>query len=244
MEKLYIIIPAYNEKDNIKQVINDWYPIVEKIGDESRIVIINDGSTDNTLNILKKEEKKRKQLIILNKENGGHGDTLIYGYKYAIKNKADYIFQTDSDGQTNPLEFEDFWNERKKYDAIIGNRIDRKDGNDRIFIEKILCFILKIIFHVNIPDSNAPFRLMNTKKVDDYIKFMPEHYNLPNVILTVCFKYFNESLLFIPISFKPRQAGKNSINIKKIIKIGVHAIKDFYNIKKKLKEVSDNEKND
>lgn len=52
MEKLYIVIPAYNERETIKDVINDWYPVVEKVGADSRLVIINDGSKDDTYEIM------------------------------------------------------------------------------------------------------------------------------------------------------------------------------------------------
>ena len=48
MDKLYIVIPAYNEQDNIDEVVKDWYPVVEKTGPESRLVIIDDGSKDAT----------------------------------------------------------------------------------------------------------------------------------------------------------------------------------------------------
>ena len=234
MESLYIVIPAYNEEKNIKNLINDWYPVVKKISSKSRLIIINDGSTDNTLKVLEKEAKNNSQLIYLNKKNGGHGDTLIYGYNYAIKNNADFIFQTDADGQTLPSEFDDFWQMRNKFDVIIGNRIIREDGLSRKIVEKVLCLILRIIFKIKVPDANAPFRLMKTQIVKKYIKIMPKHYNLPNVILTTCFKYYNESLKFVPITFRKRQNGKNSINIKKITKIGFKALKDFKLIKEKM----------
>ena len=81
MEKLYIVIPAYNEAENIETLIKDWYPIIEKYnGDgESRLVIINDGSKDNTYEILKEYEKKKPLLKALTKKNGGHGTTVLYG---------------------------------------------------------------------------------------------------------------------------------------------------------------------
>jgi len=105
MDKLYIVIPAYNEEENIEAVIKDWYPIVEKIGNGSRLVIIDDGSRDSTYSIIRKAAEKLEALEALTKPNGGHGDTVLYGYKYAIENGADYIFQTDSDGQTLSEEF-------------------------------------------------------------------------------------------------------------------------------------------
>ena len=107
MDKLYIVIPAYNEQDNIELVVNDWYPIIEKHNGngQSRLVIIDDGSKDSTYEKLKQCAETRPLLTPLTKPNGGHGATVLYGYKYALKNGADYIFQTDSDGQTLPDEF-------------------------------------------------------------------------------------------------------------------------------------------
>ena len=109
-ENLYIVIPAYNEEETITAVAKKWHKIVEKIGQHSKLVIINDGSKDNTLKKLKTLTKTLPNLVVLNKENGGHGDTILYGYKYALNKKADYIFQTDSDDQTLPSEFWIFGN--------------------------------------------------------------------------------------------------------------------------------------
>ena len=59
----------------------------------------------------------------MTKTNGGHGHTVLYGYRYAIEKGANYIFQTDSDGQRNPEEFDQFWVVKEEYDAVIRNRI-------------------------------------------------------------------------------------------------------------------------
>lgn len=238
MDVLYIVVPAYNEAENIEKLINDWYPVVERHNGNgaSRLVVINDGSKDNTYEILQNLAKSRPLLQPLTKENGGHGPTLIYGYRYAIKHKADYIFQTDSDGQTLPEEFEGFWEKRGEYDAILGNRHDRQDGASRKFVENTLRFILKLVFGVNVPDANAPFRLMKGELVERYISKMPMDFNLPNVMLTTYFTYYNEKVLFAKVTFRPRQGGKNSINIKKIVRIGWKAVGDFRMLKRKMKE--------
>lgn len=237
MDKLYIIVPAYNEAKNIGKLIDDWYPVIEEHNEDgtSRLVIINDGSKDNTYEIVQEYAKDRPLLLPLTKPNGGHGPTLLFGYQYAIDNGADYIFQTDSDGQTNPKEFEQFWEARNTYDAVIGSRSARQDGASRKFVEKVLLVILRMIFGVRIPDSNAPFRLMKRELVERYIGKMPEDFNLPNVMLTTYFAYYKEKVKFIEITFKPRQAGTNSINIKRIIKIGWKALGDFRTLKKDIK---------
>ncbi len=234
MNSLFIIVPAYNESANIGGFIKEWYPVIEKCNIEgnSKLVIINDGSKDNTYGIIQSYAKTRPLLVPLTKQNSGHGSTLLFGYRYALANHADYIFQTDSDGQTNPSEFQQFWDIRQNYDAIIGNRLTRQDGLFRKFTQQVLLIILRVTFGVKIPDSNAPFRLMKAGLVEKYINKMPKDYNLPNVMLTTYFSFFNEKVKFVEISFKPRQGGKNSINFKRIIKMGWKALGDFIELRK------------
>lgn len=233
MDILYIVMPAYNEETNIEHVIESWYPIIAD-KEESRLVIADSGSTDKTHEILCALKEKYSKLEILENTEKQHGPKLIALYDYAIKRGADYVFQTDSDGQTNPDEFAAFWEIREKYDAIIGKRLTRGDGKTRLFVEHVLCKLLKVIFKVNVPDANAPFRLMKTKLVERYLYRLPSDYNLPNVMLTTYFASFKENIEFISISFKPRQGGVNSINFRKIAKIGLEAIRDFYRFKKDI----------
>ncbi len=235
---LYIVIPAYNEEANIEQCVKDWYPIIEKHpgGGLSRLVIINDGSKDCTYEKLLALAENRALLQPLTKPNSGHGPTLLYGYHYAIDHDADWIFQTDSDGQTNPAEFEQFWRKKGECDAIIGNRIERGDGKGRKYVENTVCFLLRMIFGIKVQDANAPFRLMKAALVDKYIRKLPEDFNIPNIMFTTYFVYFKERVLFIPISFKPRVQGKNSINMKKIVKIGWKALGDFIRLRREIND--------
>ena len=235
---LYIVVPAYNESANIEKLVHDWYPIIEQHNGNgnSRMVIINDGSKDNTLSLLAEMAKKYPLLLPLNKENGGHGDTVLYGYRYALEHNADFIFQTDADGQTNPAEFEAFYQLTDTYDAVIGERAGREDGFGRVVIENVVRLLLRLIFHTSVPDANAPFRLMKASVLEKYMKLLPEHYNLPNIMFTMFFVYYKEKVTFQHISFKPRQGGINSINYKKIFLIGIQAIKDFMYIRKTMKK--------
>ena len=234
---LYIIIPAYNEEENIDEVLKQWYPIVSKIGKESRLVIIDDGSKDGTYKKVMNHSKKMKQLIPITKKNSGHGATILYGYNYAITNGADYIFQTDSDGQTTPSEFWEFWNLREKYEMVIGHRNARKDGISRVFVTKILKMVIKLVFKVNVTYANTPFRLMKASTLKENLKLVPKDFNLSNVIISVIYTKKNLPVKYIPITFKPRQGGINSINFKKIIRIGKQAIVDFRKINKNLNDL-------
>lgn len=237
MDILYIVMPAYNEEANIEETIKAWYSIIEKHngGGKSKLVIFNDGSKDSTLAKGRELMKELPLFEMIDKPNSGHGPTVIYAYNYAIEAGADYIFQTDSDGQTNPNEFEAFWNDRDSYDGIFGVRTVRGDGKDRAFVEKVVCFLLRIFFGVKVPDANAPFRLMKTEVLSKYLQKLPSDYNLPNIMITTYFTHYKEKIAFKEITFKPRTAGTNSIDIKKIIKIGWKALGDFRRLKGDMK---------
>ncbi len=234
---LYIVIPAYNEEENITDVINGWYPVVEKYGSKkSKLVILNDGSKDNTSKVVKELKKSRPLLEVVDKENSGHGSTVLYGYKYALDNGADYIFQTDSDGQTLPSEFKNFWKLRKDYDMVIGHRNKREDGISRVFVTKVLKLVIKVAFKESVVDANTPFRLMNKSSLEDCMSLIPEDFNLSNVVLSVVYQKKNYKVKYLPVTFRPRQGGVNSINLKKISGIGKKALKDFKNINNSFKE--------
>lgn len=235
MDKLYIVMPAYNEAANIKDVVEEWYPILKGKSADSRLVIADGGSKDKTLDILYELQKEYPQLEVFSKPGTDHGTKLIFLYDYAVKQKADFIFQTDSDGQTRPEEFEQFWQLRNEYAAILGNRSDRQDGKSRVFVENVLRFILWLFFGTQTPDANAPFRLMKTEVVAKYIYKLPENFNLPNALLVAFFYRFKENVKYIFITFRPRQGGKNYINVKRIIKIGWESLGNFYKLRKEMK---------
>ena len=236
-EKLYIVIPAYNEEANISQVIMDWYPVIEKHdgGGESRLLIINDGSKDQTYKIMLENATSRVLFQPITKPNGGHGSTVLFGYRRALEEGADYIFQTDSDGQTLPSEFEQFWALRDQYDMVIGRRDKRQDGLSRIFVTKTLKMAIKLSFGVNVTDANTPFRLMKAETLKKYIDLVPYNFNLSNVLISVIYAKKNRNVKFLPITFRPRQGGINSINMRKIARIGKQALKDFREINKAIK---------
>ena len=91
MEKLYIVIPAYNEEMNITSVAREWHTVVETISEDSKLVIIDDGSKDSTYQVLTELSKELPQLEVITKKNSGHGATVLYGYRYALEQNADIL---------------------------------------------------------------------------------------------------------------------------------------------------------
>ncbi len=235
-ETLSMVMPTYNEEANIKNVVDEWYPILNFGSEDSRLVISDGGSKDNTLQILYDLQKIYPRLEVIPKPGTDHGTKVILLYKYAIEKGTDWIFQTDSDGQTLPSEFAEFWELRTKYDVIMGNRVKRGDGTGRKVVENVLRCYLKVFFGTFVPDANAPFRLMKSSIVSKYMGLMPDDFNLPNAILAACFSRYKEKVTYRVVTFQPRQGGKNYMNVKRIFKIGAASIKNFAQIKKNLKE--------
>ena len=233
-ELVSFVVPIYNEEENIKGVIDEWYRVAEKVGNGSRLVIIDDGSKDATFKIMKDAAKSREAFLPLTKKNGGHGAAVLYGYHYAIEEGADYIFQTDSDGQTLPEEFEEFWKNREHFDMVIGYRKGRHDGCLRVFVTKVLRAVIWLCFCVYVRDANTPYRLIRGQTLRRYIDLIPPGFHLANVLISVIFVKKGCKVKWLPITFRPRQGGKNSMNGKKIVKIGCSAVRDFWKINRLL----------
>ena len=121
-ESLYIVMPAYNEQDNIEAVVKSWYEVLAGKSDDSKLVVADSGSTDDTHRKLLALQTDMPKLEILDDTDKQHGPKLLALYRYAITQNAGWIFQTDSDGQTDPAEFTEFWNIREsmmQYSAIV-----------------------------------------------------------------------------------------------------------------------------
>lgn len=239
MDKVYLVMPAYNEAENIKDVVEQWIPVVRKInegGGKATLIIANDGSKDNTYEIMKGLERLHPDFEPLDKPNSGHGATVLYLYRYALSHGADFVFQTDSDGQTNPEEFWQMWENRNCYDFQIGYRKGRLDGASRVFVTKTLRLVVWLMFHEWVTDANTPFRLMRADKLKAIMEVIPKDYFLCNVAISATAVKWKYAIKFYEITFKPRQGGVNSINMKRIFKIGWKALGDFRKINANLKK--------
>ena len=80
-------------------------------------------------------------------------------------------------------------------------------------------------------DANTPFRLMKSDQLGNVIQKIPADYPLSNVLMTVIYTKSSMPVQYFPITFRPRQGGKNSINMKKIVKIGYQSVGDFLKLR-------------
>ena len=130
---------------------------------------------------------------------------ILFGYHYALDNNAEYVFQTDCDGRTVSCEVWNFWKLRNNYSAIIGHRENRQDGFLRICVANVLKLTIKLIFDINVEDTNTPFRIIKSDILRKYLRHIPDKFSLSNVLLAILLVRAKEDVKFIPITFKPRQ---------------------------------------
>jgi dolichol-phosphate mannosyltransferase len=228
MKELAIVIPVYNEEENIEKVLNDWEKILEK--KKFDIIVINDGSKDKTKLILNKIKKKNSNLKIINKLNGGHGESVYLGYKYAVNKNYKFIFQVDSDDQFSASDFKALWRLKdKSYDLIMGYRQYRKDPLLRIFLSKVILRLFFLIyFKKNISDANVPYRLMKLKFLDKFIKNSSKKYIAPNILMTL----YAKNVLSLKVKHFQRSKGVIRWPLRRLFYFGVRLIVEIAEWKK------------
>jgi dolichol-phosphate mannosyltransferase len=215
---LIVVMPVFNEAASIETVVREWTAELALSGAKFELLVINDGSTDQTARILSEiQESSGQNLRIINRPNQGHGQSCIEGYRTAIQRQIPDILQIDSDGQSSPDHFGAIWAMRENFDVVYGNR-KRSDGLRRVIASWILKLALRLLAKVNCVDANVPYRLMNTKSCESAIQRIPKQIFLANVALAVLLRK-QPGLRHgeLPIGFPPRIGGEPSVPFKKFL---------------------------
>lgn len=196
---LSVVIPAFNEENSIGEVLNDLKAIVDKTGHQYEIIIVDDGSSDKTAEILKKIDFVR---LIQHPVNRGYGAALKTGIKNA---KGNLILIMDADG-TYPsesiprlLEYSD------EYDMVVGARIGenvniplyRKPA--KLFLTKLANYLVK----TKIPDLNSGMRLFKKEDSMRYFHILPSKFSFTT---TITLSYLSDDLTikYVPIDYHKR----------------------------------------
>ena len=229
---LAVVMPVYNEGSNISSVLREWFNVLEKVAPDFTLFALNDGSKDDTSAILAGlTSELGPRLRVVNKKNSGHGRSCREGYELALSEGAEWIFQIDSDGQCDPAYFQSFYSERTPYDCVFGYRRTRDDGFGRLVIARIYRLLLWLITGRYLCDPNVPYRLVRAKPLRTALRKVPADFDLQNIALSIALKREHDlRWKHLPIHFRGRQGGENSINYRKIAKMGFNFLRDFRRI--------------
>lgn len=219
-QETMIVIPAYNEEKSIGNVIND----LRKSGFEN-IIVVDDGSRDNTLEIAENKKVKVYSHII----NRGLGGALSTGISAALKNNADIIATCDADGQHNPKDIKraiDFL-KKEKLDVVIGSRLINSKGMplSRKIINSGASFITQLLFGIYSTDTQSGLRVF-TKEAAEKIIIKTNRMEVSSEIIKeigrnkMKFKEIPIEAIYTDYSMKKGQGGMNAFNIAYKLMLG------------------------
>lgn len=207
--RVLIIIPAYNEAENIEKLINN----INELCPFADYLVVNDCSKDSTEDILKAIGAN----YMSNPVNLGIGGTVQGGYLYALKNGYDIAIQVDGDGQHDISYLRDMIApiENGEADIVIGSRFIEKQGfqsstGRRVGIN-FLSGLIKVCTGIRVKDVTSGFRAVNRKFIEVYAKDYPQDYPEPEAI--VAGVMHNGRIKEIPVMMKERVGGVSSINL-------------------------------
>ncbi len=216
--KILVIIPAYNESENLVDTINDIKKYQNNKEYSLDYIIINDGSIDNTKEVCLKNKFNVINLV----HNLGIGGAVQTGYIYALKNGYDIAIQFDGDHQHNASYIEDLVMPiiNKNVDMTIGSRFIKdlslfKSTKLRQFGIKILSFVLKLTTHEKIYDMTSGFRAVNKDIIKIFASDYPNDYPEPETLVTIIKRGYK--VKEIPVKMNERKHGKSSITPLKSI---------------------------
>tara|TARA_B100001057_G_scaffold332783_1_gene333235 strand:- start:24 stop:725 length:702 start_codon:yes stop_codon:yes gene_type:complete len=230
-EKFQILLPVYNEASSIRKTLFDIY---EALKDEINFefIITEDGSTDNTKEILNDLKKQLPMTLISDDKRKYYSLAVLDGIKKA---SSDFLLIMDSDGQCDPKDIMSFWHRRKESDLVCGYRSPRYDFAYRRFISKIFYLIYNVLFKVPLRDPSFAFVFMNKKtykNLSDFTPYLPDGF----------FWEFNAranklNFLFseIKINHRKRSAGDTKIyTLNKLPRIAYNNLLGLFKLKKEI----------
>lgn len=215
MKKVLLIIPAYNEQENILKTVQT----IREYSEEIDYVVINDGSTDDTEQILVENNINHVKLV----HNLGIGGAVQTGYKYAYENNYDIAIQFDGDGQHDvsyvPNICEPLINGQA--DMCIGTRYLDKSKSEfqstfmRRLGANIISIFIRLLCGKKITDPTSGFRAVNKKVIEEFAKLYPTEYPEPESTVSLLVNGYE--VKEVPVSMNERTGGVSSIRLWKTV---------------------------
>lgn len=166
--KTLIIIPTYNEKENIKNLI----PAIKKINKKIDILVVDDNSPDGTASVVSNLRRKDKTVKLLQRPGKyGLGKAYVDGFKYALKENYDFIFEMDADFSHDPKYIPDFLKEIRSNDLVIGSRYLNGVSVvnwpiSRLILSKFASFYTRLITGLPLTDCTSGYKCYRRKVIE------------------------------------------------------------------------------
>ncbi len=238
LKSLSVFFPVFNEEANLEVLIKQAIRILPHLASRYELLIINDGSSDESLKIAKKLKSQYQEIrIFSHKYNRGYGEVLKTGIK---KSRYDWIFWTDSDLQFDLSELMNFVKVSNKFKAIIGYREKRVEGLGRHINAGLFKLYIDLLFRLHVRDIDCAFKLFKA----DLLKKLVLSSGSAFTSAEILYRLKKEGVIFKEIAVKhyPRLYGQaTGADLKVIIKACYEALTTYLNIKFSSLELKKND---
>lgn len=207
VSQLSIFFPFWNEEKNIERVIKSAIPVAQKIASKWEIIMVDDGSSDNTLKIARKLAEENPNLVVVaDPKNRGYGSALRHGFQNA---KYDLIVFNDGDGQFDLNEVSKLLAKINKADIVIGFRRKRLDNPFRHILMNLLKVWDLVLFGLYFKDIDCGFKLFKKEALKKIMPFKSEGAMITTEILAKA-KKKNLKISQVQVTHYPRKYGDQS----------------------------------
>lgn len=209
---LSFVIPAKNEEGSVLKLYEEIVSVVKEIGSSYEIIFIDDGSTDNTLKVLRKLHSKDKNVLVVSfRGNFGKSAALQVGFEQA---KGDIIFTLDADLQDNPIEIPKFLKKLDEgFELVSGWKKNRHDPWHKVIPSRILNWATGFLTGVKLHDINCGFKVYK-KSVLEQINLYGEQYRFIPILAAKQ----NFKVAEIIVEHRAREHGKSKFGLERNIK--------------------------
>jgi len=204
LTSLSIFFPCYNEAENVGSMIDQAVKTAEAYGVDYEVIVIDDGSRDNSADIVRSKAVNNPRVKLVSHErNLGYGAALRTGFKNVSK---DLIFLTDGDNQFQLSDIEKLFAKIDSCDAVVGYRIDRQDQAHRRVKGFLWTALSRLLFGLKVRDVDCAFKLFRRKCVEG-LELKSDHLLIHAEILARL-KKRGAKVEEIGVTHYPRTAGK------------------------------------
>jgi len=234
-EKISIIIPTYNEIDNIGKLLTKTQHVIEKITKNYEILIVDDNSPDGTGKFIQNFSKNDEKInVIIRDIKTGLGDAYKCGFQHVT---GDIIFEMDADFSHNPKDIPKFLKGLKYGDIVVGSRYIKGGGNfnrqkKRIIISRIANILASFFFGLHQTDCTSGFRAYKRKVINTIIPYVNCQKYTFQVEMLEKAKMFNFSICEVPIQFQDRHNGESKFNISEVLEFLKELVKKIFLVDK------------
>ena len=207
MMKTSVIVPFYNEEENIESVLEE----IRRTNPEAEIIAVNDGSNDRTEAMILKHKSVR---LISFEDHHGQSAALYTGLERA---QGEVCVMMDGDGQNDPADIPRLVILLDKADLVCGYRLNRRDTWSRRYASTAANFIRRIVLHDHVRDTGCSMKAMRKADLRYLIPFDGLHRYIP-----VFFHQAGLRILEVPVNHRPRKAGKSKYAIGRRAIIGLY----------------------